>query len=144
MKYTCEVLINKPRSEVIDLFDSVDNLYKWQDGLKSFDILEGTKGQDGLKSRMVYANNGKEMVMTETIEKFNFPDQMIAIYEANNVWNRCDNKFVDQGDKTLWIMETEFVCSGFMRLITFFGKKAFINKTSEDMNAFKRFAERQR
>lgn len=141
MKYTCEVTINKSRDEVIKLFDSTENLFKWQKTLLSFDIISGEKGMDGLKSKMVYNNNGKTMEMIETIEKFNFPEQLIAIYEANKVWNRCVNTFKEDGKQTLWSMESEFVCSGFMKLMTTFGRKMFMNQTLKDMNAFKDFAE---
>jgi len=141
MKYTCEVIIDKPREEVIKLFDSTDNLFKWQKTLASFDIISGENGVDGLKSKMVYDDNGKTMEMIETIEQFNFPDELIAIYEADKVWNRCVNIFKDMGDQTSWSMESEFVCSGFMKLVTTFGKKMFMKQTLKDMNSFKSFSE---
>ena len=93
MKYTCEVTIDKPRADVIKLFDSIDNLYKWQKGLESFEIISGKPGVNGLKSKMIYNENGKKMEMIETIEKFNFPNELIAVYEAKNVWNKCINLF---------------------------------------------------
>lgn len=99
MRYVCEVTINKPREEVLDLFDNPDNLYKWQKNLKKYEIIEGEPRQDGVKSRFTYDEKGKKVVMVETIEKFNYPDQMIAIYEAKNMWNRCVNDLIDQGDK---------------------------------------------
>ena len=34
MKYTTEVTIELPREQVIPLFDSTENLYKWQEGLQ--------------------------------------------------------------------------------------------------------------
>lgn len=141
MKYTSEVMINKKREEVIEIFDSRENTFKWQETLKTFDIIDGEKGVNGLKSKMVYDNKGKEMVMIETIEKFNFPDEMIARYEAKNVWNRCVNQFVEKGDQTLWIMETEFVCKGFMKIISTLGKGMFVKQTQADMVKFKQFAE---
>ena len=30
MKYTTEIIIDLPRSKVIELFDSTENMYKWQ------------------------------------------------------------------------------------------------------------------
>jgi len=141
MKYTCEILIKENRDIVVENFNKTDNLYKWQKGLKSFEILEGEPGVDGLKSKLTYEMNGKLVDMVETIEKFNFPNEMIAIYQAKNVWNRCINTFEDQGDQTLYRMETEFICSGWMRLITIFGKKMFMKQTLSDMNAFKDFVE---
>lgn len=141
MKYTCEIIIDLPRDKVIELFDSIENLYKWQEGLKNFEVVSGTPGEDGLKSRLTYVMKSKEMVMQETIEKFDFPNQLIAIYEAKNVWNRCINDFEDLGNKTKWSMESEFLCDGFMKLMTTFGKGAFRKETMKSMNSFKNFAE---
>lgn len=141
MKYTCEVTIDLSRDKVIELFDSVENLYKWQDGLKSFEVLSGSPGKDGLESRLVYVINSKEMIMHETIEKFDFPNRLIAIYEAKNVWNRCVNDFEEIGSKTIWRMESEFICAGFMKLMTTFNKSAFKKETMKSMRSFKHFAE---
>ena len=143
MKYTVEVKISLPRNRVIELFDSQENLFKWQKGLKSFDIVSGIQGEDGLKSKLIYEGKGKPVIMHETIEKYSFPDQLIAIYEADNVWNRCDNTFHDKGNDTIWRMETEFRMKGVMRLIGFLGKKMFVSQTKSDMEQFRDFAETQ-
>lgn len=141
MKYECEVTIYEKREDVIKLFDNVENLFKWHKGLKSFDILSGEAGVNGLKSILVYDMNGKTLEMLETIEKYNYPYEMIAIYEAKNVWNRCVNVFEEKDGKTIWKMETEFQCSGFMKLMAGVGKKMFMKQTLEDMNRFKDFVE---
>ncbi len=143
MKYTCEIWIDLPRDQVVTLFDNVDNLYHWQEGLKSFDIISGTMGVDGLKSKLVYDMKGKEVVLVETVELFDFPGKMIAIYEAKNVWNRCVNIYEAHDGRTLWQMETEFIGSGLMRLMMLFGKKLFMKQTLDDMKRFKAFAEKE-
>jgi|LGOV01.1.fsa_nt_gb hypothetical protein len=38
--------------------------------------------------------------MIETAKLFDFPNQMIELYEVKNVWNRCINTFEDMGDQT--------------------------------------------
>ncbi len=144
MKYICEVTINKIREDVIKLFDSTENLYKWQKGLVSFEMISGEVGVNGLKSKMIYDENGKTMEMIETIEKFAFPNELIATYEAKNVWNRCVNTFEDSNNITVWKMESEFQCGGFMKLMTTFGKRIFMKQTLNDMNRFKKFAETNR
>ncbi len=141
MRYICEVTINRTRDEVLDLFDDTNNLYKWQKTLKKVEIIEGNKYENGLRSRFTYDNKGKDMVMIEIVEKFDYPDQMIAIYEAPNVWNRCVNDLIEKGNKTIWRIDSEFKCKGFMRVVTLIGKKMFINQTMKDLNNFKRFAE---
>lgn len=141
MKYSCKTTVNVSRERFIELFDSEENMYKWQKGLKSFQVLEGIRGSNGLKSKMTYDMNGKDMEMIETIESFNFPDQMIAIYEADSVWNRCDNHFEELNGKTVWTMDNEFRFKGVMSILSIFMKKNFIRETSSSMQAFKKFAE---
>lgn len=141
MRYTCEVLIQKPREEVVKLFENPENLSKWQPTLRELIVISGEHGVDGMKSKLIYDENGKEFIMMETIETFNLPEGMTAIYEAKNVWNKCINTFEDLGNQTKWSMDTEFKCTGFMRLMTMFGKSVFTKQTQSDMERFKQFAE---
>ena len=67
MKYNVEITINLPRTKVIELFDSTENLYKWQPGLMSFDHLSGTPGEVGAKSKLLYKMGCREIEMIETI-----------------------------------------------------------------------------
>ena len=93
MKYRTEVTINVPRERVIELFDSRENMYKWQEGLQSFEHLEGEPGQPGAKMKLDYDNNGRKIEMVETITARKLPDEFSAIYEATNVWNLNENFF---------------------------------------------------
>ncbi|MCA0386318.1 MAG: SRPBCC family protein [Firmicutes bacterium] len=141
MRYICEVTIDKSRDEVLELFDNPDNMYKWQKNLMKFEIIEGEPHKDGVKSRLTYDEKGRAFVMVETIEKFNYPDEMIAIYESGNMWNRCINTLIDQGNQTVWRLDSEFQGKGFMKLLCMVGKRMFVKQTMKDMNNFKAFAE---
>ena len=79
MKYTTEITIDLPRSEVIGLFDSVENMLQWQEGLKSFEHIEGEPGQEGARSAMVYEGRKGDLRMIETITKRNLPDEFLGI-----------------------------------------------------------------
>lgn len=50
MKYTKEIVIDKPRDVVSDLFNSQENIKEWQEGLVSFDHVSGEVGTPGAKS----------------------------------------------------------------------------------------------
>ena len=54
MKYSNEIIINLPVSRVVELFDSIENLYKWQPELVSFEHLSGEPGMAGAKSKLLY------------------------------------------------------------------------------------------
>ena len=142
MKYATEVTIDLPRDQVIPLFDSSDNMGKWQDGFISMEHVSGEPGQPGAVSALKYEMRGREVDMKETVESNNLPDEMTFIFEVDNVWNRHENLFYDEGSKTRWVTNTEFRCTGLMmRAMTFLMPGMFKRETLKQMNAFKAFAE---
>jgi len=142
MKYSTEIIINLPREKVLELFDSTDNLYKWQPTLKSFEHLSGAPGMEGAKSRLIYIERGKELEMTETITKRNLPEEFSGLYETKGVKNTLINDFHEEGpNSTRWVTVSEFKFSGFMKFIAIFMRRAFPKQTLKTMNQFKEFAE---
>ena len=142
MQYLSEIIIDLPRERVIDLFDSSENLFKWQPGLVSYDFLSGEEGQAGAKPRLVYDMNGRCTEMVETIVQRQFPDEFTTTYDARGVHNQVENHFYEQGaEKTRWGMENEFKFSGFMKIFGFFMRAQFPKETHKAMKCFKEFAE---
>lgn len=142
MKYTTTINIRQARDKVIALFDSVDNMYKWQPGLISFDHLSGDPGREGAKSRLTYKMGKREVEMIETITRRNFPDEFSGTYEARGVWNKQVNYFeVIDENSTRWTSVSEFRCSGFMKIMCWLMPGAFKKQTLKLMNHFKEFAE---
>ncbi len=123
MNYSCEVTINLPRQRMLELFEDQECMKVWQEGFISMELLEGEYYKTGSKSKLLYDMNGKEVEMIETIVNYGFPDDFEALYEAKNVKNWVVNSFIDQGETTLWRADHIFKCSGFMALVTLFGKK---------------------
>jgi hypothetical protein len=142
MKYQVEVGLDLPRKRVIDLFDSFENLKKWQPGLKSVEHMNGEVGHPGAKSKLFYDMNGRKIEMIETIIERDLPDVFSGTYDAKGVHNIVENRFIEDGaDKTRWVIDTEFQFSGLMKLMGFFMKGAFPKQTLDNMNNFKTFAE---
>jgi hypothetical protein len=142
MKYTAEVELNLPREKVIELFDNTENLKKWQEGLVSFEHIEGEPGKEGAKSQLKYKMGKREIEMVETITKRNLPDEFFGTYETKGVWNEVRNYFIVEGDqKTKWRLDTEFKGSGFMKIMMLFAPGMFKKQTLKSMNDFKEFAE---
>jgi len=142
MRYTTEISINLPRSRVIELFDSTENLSRWQPGLLSMTHLEGTPGEEGARSELVYKGRKGDLVMTETIRKKQLPEQFHMSYKARGVYNEVENWFTEEEPGlTLWRTENYFRFGGVMMLMVPFMKKAFIHNTMLNMDRFKLFAE---
>ncbi len=144
MKYTLEITINQPREKVIALFDSEENLYKWQEGLQNVNHISGNKGEVGSKSEMHFLMGKREVKMIETITHRNLPEEFHGTYDAGNVFNIQKNYFkkVDD-DTTKWISEAEFQFKGFSKLIFPLMKGAFKKQSYKYLENFKKFAESQ-
>ncbi len=143
MKYQVVKEINLPRQQVIEKFDSVENLYKWQPELISFEHASGDPGQVGATSNMKYRMGKREIDMVETITVRELPERFAGTYEAGGVFNTMDNRFEEIGDnRTRWIAESEFTFRGFMKIMSWFmPKKAFCKQTEQFMDNFVTFAE---
>ena len=142
MKYSTEIIIHLPLDKVIGYFDSVENLYKWQEGLLSFKHLEGEPGQEGSSSELVYEGRRGDLRMKETITKRGFPDEFHATYRARGVTNEMYNYFsVTTDGHTRWRTRSVFRFRGLMALMAPFMKQAFIANTRLNMERFKAFAE---
>ena len=48
MKYSVEIEINLAMARVIELFDDLENLKKWQPGLESYELISGESENQGL------------------------------------------------------------------------------------------------
>ena len=66
MKYSNEIVIDLPREKVIELFDNVENLEKWQPGFLGFEHISGESGKEGSKSKMMYQMGKRKVEMIET------------------------------------------------------------------------------
>lgn len=144
LDYTTTIVIDLPRDKMIALFDDVDNLPKWQRGLKSFEPLEGSPGMPGAKSRLTYQMGKREMVMIETITKRELPDAFDGTYEIEGVHNIVENRFSELGpDRTLWESHNIFQFASLpMKLMGWLMPGMFRRQSQKYAEDFKAFAER--
>lgn len=142
MRYSTEILIRFPRKKVIELFQSTDHLQKWQPGLKSFESLDGTPGEEGAHSKLIYESRKGDLVMTGTIIKKQLPESIDMVYRSKGVYNRVENRFTEEETgATLWRSENYFRFRGVMMMMAPFLKRAFIHNTLLNMDRFKLFVE---
>ena len=145
MKYQMTVDIALPRSRVIELFDSQENLYKWQPELLSFEPLSGEPGEVGAKSKLHYKMDGREFDMIETITEKRLPEVFAGTYEMGSMWNKVDNLFTEKDDNTTeWVVDSEFKGGGvMMKLMMWFAPGMFKKQTGKFMSRFKAFCENE-
>ena len=143
MHYQEEIIINRPRAEVVALFDDPDNLSKWQPTLLRMEHLSGEPGTPGSQSRIVYKQGNGEMTMTETVISHNLPEEFAAKFETDGVVNINRNTFHAVGDnQTRWVTDNEFQFSSLMmKAMGFFAPFLFKGQSRKFMQNFKALAE---
>ena len=143
MRYRLRLDIDVARDRVIKQFLDPRNLPKWQPGLVSLEPIEGGETrQVGARSRQTHKIGARETEIIETVTAHNFPEAFSATYEAEKVWNLLESRFIDAGEgKTVWILDSEFKCSGFSRLMGFLMPGVYKRQTLNFMTQFKAFVE---
>ena len=142
MKYTLQLDIAIPRSQVVALYDNPDNWSRWQSGFVESEHISGQPRQEGAKTKLIQKVGGRTTEIIETIEATNLPDELRCIYEAKGVWNRVVNRFSEiDPAKTRWEFETEFRCTGVVRIMSLLMPGMFRKASLKEMLSFKAFAE---
>lgn len=143
MKFSLHVDIDLPIDKVIELFDNTDNMMKWQEGLLSFEHLEGEPGQPGAKSKLVYKNGSKTFDLYEEITVRNLPEEFSGYYDHVAMRNSMNNSFASLSDnQTRWSTEIEYEFKTTMwKIMSLFMKPMFKKQTLGFMKNFKKFAE---
>lgn len=144
MYYVSEIIIDRSIDTVVRLFDNPDNLYAWMDGLQSFELLSGTAGQPGAKSKLVFQMGKRRIEMIETITERNLPSVFSGTYDADGVHNIVVNRFEAISDnQTKYITENTFEFKGFMKLMGWLMPGAFKKQSDVYLQHFKAFVEKQ-
>ena len=142
MKHKTEIVIDANRAIVWRLFDDPDRMMEWQPTLKSFTHKSGTPGQPDAISELVYDENGREVVMTETITARREPSFLGGSYESTwgtvVIFNRFD---VTEDGKTRWVVNTNYSFKGLMKIMALFMRKSICDRTDTDLNRFKLLVE---
>jgi hypothetical protein len=144
MRYSTEILIHTPRKKIIELFQNRDHLKKWQPGLKSFEPVGGSPGDEGSQTKLVYEGRKGDLAMTETIVKKQLPESIDMVYRSQGVYNRVENRFTEEeSGATLWRSDNYFRFRGIMMMMAPFIKSAFIHNTLLNMDRFKLYVENE-
>lgn len=142
MKYTTEIIINKPRDLIIETFENSSLLPHWQRGLKRSRVVSGKDGEVGSKRKLYIAMEGQSIKMTETIIKKNLPEEWHGKYTSKGMESIQQNFFEALSDnQTKWTSHSEFKFSGFMKLISKLLPDIFKKRSVLVQQDFKAFIE---
>ena len=139
MKFKLETTINKPRTDVWQAFDNIENTQKWQPSLTDRELLSGTLGRPGAVSKLTYKEGEREFTLTEKVIHRKEPGEFDGVYENDFADNIIKNKFIEQGkDQTLWVIETEFKFKTLvMKIMGNVLKKNYVKRAERDRQRFK-------
>lgn len=142
MKYTTEIIINKPREEIIRVFEDSNLLSCWQRGLKRSRVISGKEGEEGSKRKLYIRMEGQSIKMTETIIKKNLPEEWHGVYTSKGMESIQKNHFKAlSAYETKWTSYSEFKFSGFMKLISKLLPEIFKKRSVLVQQDFKAFIE---
>jgi uncharacterized protein YndB with AHSA1/START domain len=142
MKMKYEAIIDANRDFVWAEFDDPDNLQRWQPTLRSVTHKSGQPGQPGAVSELVYDENGKEIVMTETVTERRQPDFLAGCYD--NAWAKTliVNHFEAIDDNTTrFVSYSNMIFKGMMKVLSLFVARSIRERVEADMHRFKLFVE---
>lgn len=142
MKYTTEIIINKSREDVIEVFEDSSLLSYWQRGLKRSRVIGGAEGEVGSKRKLYMTIEGQSIKMTETITKKKLPEEWHGFYTSKGMKSIQKNYFeAISAHQTRWVCDSEFKFSGFMKLVSKLLPDIFKKRSVLVQKDFKTFIE---
>lgn len=142
MKFRHEVVIDADQRSVWETFDSRENMKAWQPSLRSFTRRSGEDGQPGAVTELVYDENGRKVILIETITERREPHFMAGTYESRVGNALIVNHFEDLGDgRTRWAMYGNHSFKGMFRFLGIFFAAAIRKRNEDTMSNFKLLAE---
>ena len=142
MKLNFEIEIDAPLDDVWAAFTNHENMGRWMQNLESFDHVSGIPGQPGAVTDVTFNENGKTVVLKETVTERRDPDFLAGTYEADHGTTAVVNHFVAVDDnRTKWTSWVRFSFNGFLRFMAIFIRGAIRKRTEGDMNRFKLMVE---
>ena len=142
MKHKAEIVIDADRATVWKMFAEPDNLVKWQPTLKSITLESGTAGETDAVSKLVYEENDREVVMTETITARREGSFLGGSYDSKWATVVIVNHFDDtENGSTRWTVNANYSFKGFMKILALFFRGSILRRTDADLNRFKLLVE---
>ena len=139
MKHTLQTVLDRSIDDVWRAFTNPENVPRWMPSLKSLEVKDGQGGEPGSVARMVFLENGRELVIDETVLTRREPFEFSARFDNQHGSNVVTNRFESQsGGQTLWTLDAYFTFRGFLtRLLMPLFKGLFRKRLHDDCMRFK-------
>ena len=142
MKLNFEQTIDASLETVWAAFNDSSNKHRWQQNFESYKYMSGIPGQPGARSELIYNENGKKMVINETITELREPVFLSAIYNSKYASTIIVNHFESVNENTTrWTSWCNFAFKGLMKIMALFIAGSIRKRTEDDMHRFKLLVE---
>jgi len=144
MKYTSQILIRLPLSELLNKLRNYDDLKYWHRGFESFEHVSGEPGTLGAKMKLNYKFGNRKIHLIETLTYSNFPNEYHLFCDSEGIHNIYKNYFIEtEKGQTKWTFETECIpTTFFMSVKTLLMPGIYKKQISKYLEDFKNFAEK--
>jgi len=140
--YDSEVVVNKPVEEAWAVMSDETNLPEWIKGFQRTELVSGTANTVGAVSKVYVKENGKEMVMEETITAIEPNDHIEMTFSMDFMNMDYKMKMEEKDGKTHIRSTSSTVGNGiFAKSMIAFMPKAMKAQEDENMNTLKRLIE---
>jgi len=142
MKLNFDIEIDAGLHDVWAAFTNPGNMGRWMQNFASFTPISGEPGQAGAVAEVVFDENGKRVMMRETITERRDPDFLAGSYETVHGTTIIVNHFEAIDDQhTRWSSWCNFTFTGVMRFMSIFIGGTIRKRTEGDMQRFKLLVE---
>ena len=138
MKLSFGVTIDADVDTVWAAFNNPDNMGRWQTNFDAYTQLSGEPGQPGSVAELTFNENGKIVVLTETITARREKSFLAGSYESTDSTTIIVNQFraIDT-NQTLWTSWRKFSFKGFMKVMSLFISGTIRQRPEAVMQRFK-------
>lgn len=138
MKFNFDVTIDADIDTVWAAFDNPDNMNRWQTNFDAYTHVSGEPGQPGSIAELSFNENGKIVVLTETITERRGKSFLAGTYKSTHGTTIIVNQFeAINASKTRWTSWCSFSFKGLMRVMSLFIGGAIRKRTEANMQRFK-------
>ena len=146
MKFTCSVIVEKPKQVVADYFANPNYLKEYQEGFQKKELISGETGQEGAISNIWYGEGKRQMELRETILKNDLPHEFVGEYHHQHMDNTMRSTFTEiDPKKTRYDAEIHYTAfRGFVvKTMVFLFPSVFKKQVQKWLDNFKVFVESQ-
>lgn len=98
--YENKVEVNAPVEKAWAIFTDESRMGDWLTGFQSIETINGNPGEVGSKYRMVFVENGEEMVITEEVTAYRENELFAFTLDADPLISDVEVKFTGNDERT--------------------------------------------